>query len=184
MKNLIAIVLTAIFALQYCSPVTVDSVSKLSPKATGKNYKTYNIGGLEMKSKPGENFSKNLQRAVAAIDREMQAKGFQRGPVDPDLLINLGYAVTDEVQTRETTIQEARYHVTYSGRNYGWQSEEVIVDEYQDGHVVLDFVDTKQNEMIWQGHVKGTLTNSDKKMEKRINSAFKMLFKKFPLKAN
>jgi hypothetical protein len=184
MKN-VAIVAIMIIAFASCSPVNVASVSKLSPKAAGKNYKTYNIGGLEMKSKPGENFTKNLQRVVAAIDREMVAKGFQRGPVDPDLLINMGYAVTDEVQTRETTIQEARYHVNYyGGRNYGWQAEEVVVDEYQDGHVVLDFVDTKQNEMIWQGHVKGTLTESQTKMEKRINAAFKLLFRKFPLKAN
>lgn len=183
MKNLLFII-AVISGFAACSPVNVAGVSKLSPKAEGKTYKTYNIGGLEMQSKPGINFSKNLQRVVAAIDREMTAKGFQRGPVDPDLLINLGYAVTDEVQTRETTIQEARYHVTYSGRNYGWQSEEVIVDEYQDGHVVLDFVDTKQNEMIWQGHVKGTLTENQTKMEKRINAAFKLLFKKFPLKAN
>lgn len=177
--------IAVISAFASCSPVNVASVSKLSPKAEGKSYKTYNMGGLEMKSKPGENFSKNLQHVVAAIDREMKAKGFERGAVNPDLLINLGFAVTDEVQTRETTIQEARYHVNYQGgRNYGWQSEEIVVDEYQDGHVVLDFVDRKQSEMIWQGHVKGTLTDSQTKMEKRINSAFKLLFKKFPLKAN
>lgn len=184
MKN--PILITAIIvALASCAPVKVSSVGTLSSKAEGKIYKTYNIGGLELKSKPGENFSRNLQLVVAAIDKEMQAKGFQRGPANPDLLINLGMAVTDEVQTRETTIQDARYHVNYyGGRDYGWQSEEIVVDEYKDGHVVLDFVDTKQSEMIWQGGVTGTLTNSKKKMEKRINSAFAQLFKKFPLKAN
>ena len=137
MKNLI-IVAVLILAFASCAPVKVANVSNLSPKAEGKSYKTYNIGGLELKSKQGENFSKNLQHVVAAIDREMQAKGFQRGPVDPDLLINLGMAITDEVQTRETTIQDARYHVNYSGgRSYGWKSEEIVVDEYQDIRVAV-----------------------------------------------
>jgi len=179
------LLLAAVGWFTSCSPVNVVSVSTLSEKASGKVYKTYNIGGLELKTRPGENFSKNLIRVVAAIDREMQARGFQRGPVDPDLLINLGFAVTDEVQTRETTIQDARYHVNYyGGRNYGWQSEEIVVREYQDGHVVLDFVDTKQKEMIWQGAAKGMMTDSEKKMEKRINAVFTQLFKKFPLKAS
>jgi hypothetical protein len=184
MKNLILIIL-ALVVIASCAPVKVASVSKLSKKAEGKSYKTYNIGGLQLQSEPGENFSKNLQRVVAAIDKEMQAKGFARGPVNPDLLINLGMSVTDEVQTRETTIRDAPYQVKYyGGRSYGWQSEEIVVDEYKDGHVVLDFVDTKQSEMIWQGGVTGTLTNSEKKMEKRINTVFGLLFKEFPLKAN
>lgn len=50
------------------TPAKVASVSKLSAKAECKSYKTYNIGGLELQSKPGENFPKNLQRVVAAID--------------------------------------------------------------------------------------------------------------------
>jgi hypothetical protein len=184
MKNLVIVALV-LMTLAACAPVKVASVSKLSPKADGKTYKTYNIGGLELQSKPGENFSKNLQRVVAAIDKEMQARGFVRGPVSPDLLINLGMSVTDEVQTRETTYRDAPYHVKYGdGRSYSWQSEEIVVDEYKDGHVVLDFVDTKLNEMIWQGGVTGTLTDRQKKMEKRINTVFGLLFKKFPLMAN
>ena len=183
MKNLVFIALTML-AMISCVPVKVASVSKLSQKAEGKTYKTYNIGGLELKSKPGENFSKNLQLVVAAIDMQMQTRGFVRGPVNPDLLINLGISVTDEVETRETTIRDAPYHVKYGdGRSYGWQSEEIIVSEYKAGHVVLDFVDTKQNEMIWQGGVTGTLTNKQKKMKKRIDSVFGLLFKKFPLQA-
>jgi hypothetical protein len=184
MKNLIVITL-ALLVIASCAPVKVATVSELSQKAVGKTYKTYTIGGLELKSVPGENFSKNLQHVVGAIDKQMQDRGFVRGPVNPDLLINLGISVTDEVQTRETTIRDAPYHMKYGdGRSYGWQSEEIIVNEYKDGHVVLDFVDTKQNEMIWQGGVTGTLTNKQKKMDKRIDTVFGLLFKKFPLKAN
>jgi hypothetical protein len=184
MKNLI-ILSFALVVMNSCAPVKVASVSKLSQKAEGKTYKTYNIGGLELKSVPGENFSKNLRHVVAAIDKQMQDRGFVRGPVNPDLLINLGMSVTDEVQTRETTIRDAPYRVNYGdGRSYSWQSEEIVVDEYKDGHVVLDFVDTKQNEMVWQGGVTGTLTNKQKKMDKRIDTVFGLLFKKFPLKAN
>ncbi len=184
MKNLKLIAL-AFLVITSCAPVKVATVSKLSQKAEGKTYKTYNIGGLELKSIPGENFSKNLQHVVGAIDKQMQDRGFVRGPVNPDLLINLGISVTDEVQTRETTIRDAPYQVKYyDGRSYGWKSEEIVVDEYKDGHVVLDFVDTKQNEMIWQGGVTGTLTNKQKKMDKRIDTVFDLLFKKFPLKAN
>ena len=141
-----------------CVPVRVVNVSKLSPIANGAAYKTYNFGDLDIKNEPFGNYQKNLRFLTSAIDREMQAKGFQRAATNPDLLINLGLAITDEVQTRETTIRDAPYNVRYSatgtyGRSYSYQNTEIEVARYKEGHVAFDLVDVKKSELIWQGSV-------------------------------
>lgn len=183
------IILLVAFAAA-CIPVRVVDTSKhLSSTAGGRTYKTYNLGQLDMKSQPFGNYGRNLTFVSTAIDNEMKAKGFVKAPVDPDIVINLGLAVTEEVQTRETTIRDAPYNFKYNsadnyGRSYSWKAEEIEVARYHEGHLALDFVDREKNEMIWQGTVAGTLEKDDKKMEKRINEAMRLLFKKFPLKAN
>jgi len=173
-----------------CVPVRVVETSKrLSSTANGRTYKTYNLGDLDMKSQPFGNYSRNLTFVSNAIDNEMKAKGFEKAAVNPDIVINLGLAVTEEVQTRETTIRDAPYNFKYSaagptGRSYSWQAEEIEVARYHEGNLALDFVDREKNEMVWQGSVAGTLVKDDKKMEKRINEAMRLLFRRFPLKAN
>ena len=67
-------------------------------------------------------------------------------------------------------------------RNYHWESGEIVVREYDEGTVTLDFVDRAKNLMVWQGVAAGTITDNMKKRDKRINTAMAKLFKKFPVK--
>lgn len=128
----------------------------MNPIANGAAYKTYNFGDLDIKNEPFGNYQKNLRFLTSAIDRGMQAKGFQRGASNPDLLINLGLSITEEIETRQTTIKDAPYQVRYSatgtyGRSYSYQNSEIEVDRYKEGKVSFDLVDVKKNELIWQG---------------------------------
>ena len=172
-----------------CIPVRVVSVGPLSPTAKDRHYVTYNFGEINMKDPAFGNFQKNLQFLTSAIDREMQARGFKRSAADPDLIINFGLGITEEVQTRETTIRDAPGHFQYSatgttGRTYSWQSQEIEVARWKEGHLALDYVDREKNEMIWQSSVAGTLDKDEKKMKERIDKAIKDLYKKFPIKSN
>ena len=48
-------------------------------------------------------------------------------------------------------------------RNYHWESSEIVVREYEEGTVTLDFVDRAKNLMVWQGVAAGTITDNMKK---------------------
>ena len=66
-------------------------------------------------------------------------------------------------------------------RNYSWKSEEIVVGEFNEGTVVVDFIDVANSEMIWQGVVKGVITDKASINDKRIKKSVDKLFKKFPI---
>jgi len=142
-------------------------------------FKTFNFQAVDLE---GENSIKGIVKGVdvlkAAIESELKAKNITLDTEKPDLLINIGFTTENVVQTRETDIRDAQYMGT---RNYHWEAGEIVVREYKEGTVTLDFIDPSQNEMVWQGAAAGTMTDNVKKRDKRISQAMAKLFKKFPL---
>ena len=140
-------------------------------------YQTYNF--LEFDSQvlvDIERRPENVDYLKAAISRELEARGLAQAD-DPDLHVNIGVVVKEEVQTRETNVRE---DMRYLGqRNYTWQSQEVPVGTYNEGTVTIDLVDAAKNELVWEGKASSVILKNNKKMQKRIDSGVKKAFKKF-----
>ncbi|NJN42232.1 MAG: DUF4136 domain-containing protein [Flammeovirgaceae bacterium] len=135
---------------------------------------------LEKEGLIGENFERNLDVLKKSITNEMELRGYQEAENDPELLINIGIIVKEEIQTRQTDYRTDAYK--YSGqRNYYWESKEVEVNRYKEGTVRLEFVDAKQNARVWFGAATGTVTDKQEEAEKRINQAMRKLFTYFPV---
>ena len=140
-------------------------------------YQTYNF--LEFDSQvlvDIERRPENIDYLKAAISRELEAKGLTKAD-NPDLNVNIGVVVKEEVQTRETNVRE---DMRYLGqRNYTWQSQEVPVGTYNEGTVTIDLVDAAKNELVWEGKASAVILKNNNKMQKRIDSGVKKAFKKF-----
>ena len=150
-----------------CMPVRV--VSTDAKVDDFSNYRTYGFYQVEQEGP-------YLDVLKSAISEQLNRKGYESAP-NPDLMINIGSSVEEKVQTRETDYRD----IAYMGqRNYSWQSEEVIVNQYKEGTVVLDFVDVSSNQMVWQGVAAGTISGKETEMVKRIDKAMEMLFESFP----
>jgi uncharacterized protein YdeI (BOF family) len=163
-----------------CTPVRVVDFQKKTEFDLSA-YKTYFYFNIEEPEQKGKYFDENLVLLKRAIDSEMAKKGYTFQESGGDLLINIGISVEEKVQTRETDFRTDG--IQYMGqRNYQWQSQEVEVDRYKEGTIVLDFIDPIKRQLVWQGSVAGTTTDSRKKIEARINTAINNLFKKFPVK--
>jgi hypothetical protein len=67
-------------------------------------------------------------------------------------------------------------------RNYHWESQEIVVQNYNAGTVILDVVESENNKMIWQAVSKGMISPSIDKNEIRITKAVKKMFNKYPVK--
>ena len=61
----------------------------------------------------------------------------------------------------------------------GWTN--VMVKNYVEGTLVLDFVDVKTKQLAWRAYCKGAIRNPSKR-DKIINKAIKKALKKFPPK--
>ncbi len=161
-----------------CVPVRVVDYQK-NTETDLTQYKTYSYYNVEEPENKGIHFTDNLVLLKKAIDVEMAKLGYTKMESGGDLILNIGIAVEEKVQTRETDFRTDGMH--YMGqRNYHWESQEVVVDRYKEGTIAIDFIDMNKKELVWKGTVAGTATENRKKIEERINTAIVNLFKKFP----
>jgi hypothetical protein len=139
-----------------------------------KKYKTF---GFEP---PDESFLKSHEHAARALERVQEAIRTQmeeRGITfsdDPELLINVGITVEEKVQTRTTTVRDARY---MGQRNYHWEAGEVPVGTYKEGTVTIDFIDATHNDLVNQAVATEFVVKNQKNQVKRINKMINKVFK-------
>ena len=163
-----------------CIPVKLDS-HYTDPEADFSQYKTFDFYDLSFDSfdkRPPRQESANLLKS--SIENELKNRGYKLEE-NPDIIINIGAVVSQEVQTREANIRTDG--MRYMGqRNYSWSADEIEVRRYDVGTVTLDLVDSNKKELIWQAVIEGTIHKKDEKIQKSIEKAVKVAFEKFPIK--
>ena len=121
---------------------------------------------------------------VAAIDRELAARGISKAPFDTADL-HIAYLAAMSVGFNQSYLGE------YYGYITGWASPIPIglapttgVTVYETGTVVVDMVDRAANKAVWRGTAKTRIAQEhtvEKRIE-RINEAAKKMFDKYPVK--
>lgn len=172
------VVLLAVVAVA-CSSVRIKDVQKETSFSIS-NYKTFsfyevNTGGDAI----GPNKVNNLNLLRESINRQLEQKGLKLVADNPDLLVNIGIVVNEEVQTRETSFANPADRTYYMGqRNYSWQSQEVEVGKYRNGSVTVHLVDRAANKLVWKGTAESVLPEKEKNVPALIDEAMKSLFEK------
>ena len=117
------------------------------------------------------------QRIMDSVDKELQAKGWQRVDSGADVAISAVGA----------THNQQEYQTFYNGLG-GWRwggfgDTTTTVQNYPVGTLVLDLYDTKTHRLIWRGVSSASLSNNPSKNEKKLESDVHKMFDKFPPKA-
>lgn len=177
MRYFLLIAIPYLFTFFSCSPVRVVS-TEAKEDVDFASYSTFNFMDISMKNDSLDLASiPEVDRLKEAITSQMEALGYTQSQ-NPDLWVNIGLMVEEKVQTRETNIRDAPIYI--GQRRYHWESEEVVVDEYEQGTVSIDIIDAQANERIWEGVAAGTITDNEARMENRINEAMEILFNRYP----
>jgi hypothetical protein len=176
MKKLIIIVACILFG---CSSVNIKGINS-APDFSITKYKTFNFFDVDVKGDAlGPNYQSNLELLKAAIVKQMELKGLKQDTGNPNLMVNIGVVVSEEIQTRETSFTNPTDRVGYMGqRNYSWQAGEVEVGKYRDGTITLDFVDQASNKLVWQGSAESVIPNKETNVPPLIDSGMEQLFAK------
>jgi len=121
---------------------------------------------------------------VAAVDRELAARGFTKAPAEAADL-HVAYFAALSVGFNQSYLGEHYGYIT------GWASPIPIglapttnVNVYEKGTVLVDLVDRAANKAIWRGTALTRIAQEvsvDKRIE-RINDAVKRMFEKYPVK--
>lgn len=172
--------LMVLLALAGCATEQVQYAHP-QPNVDFRAYKTYNFMDVTARNDAAfQGPGTGIEALKMAIARELERRGYQQA-ANPDLLVNIGVVTQDKVQTRETTLRDAPRYI--GQRNYHWQSEEVVVNRYEEGTATVELVDAARQQLVWQGAVKSILTPKADKLTKRIDEAIAALFAKYPVPA-
>ena len=154
MKTLKLLSLLFIATLASCSSVYVNA--DYDKNASFSNYKTYAYMKNNLDNVAISDLDK--KRILYAIDEVMATKGFVKSE-NPDIIVN--------VFTKER--ERVDVYQNY-GFGWGWSPywgigmNRSTISTTPEGTLILDFVDAKTKELVWQGQGTGYLTqNRDKK---------------------
>jgi hypothetical protein len=160
-----------------CSGVTIKNVQQADTFTLSK-YKTFGFFNIDATGDGlGKNYTTNLELLKKAITKQFESKGLSLAGDNPDIMVNVGIVVSEEVQTRETNFANPGDRTAYMGqRNYSWQSQEVVVGTYKQGSVTLDLVDRESGKLVWQGTATSVVPENKKNIPALIDEGMTKLF--------
>jgi len=175
MKKLIFL-LFVLVGVTSCSSINVSS--DFDKTATFPAYKTYAFTP-EALALPLDDINRN--RLIAAVEKELAAKGFTKSD-NPDVLIDVKIKAQTQ-QTATATNSGGYYGAGYRyGRSGGFSTTTINYDTYVDGTLFIDMIDASKKQLVWQGRGTKTIDQnaSPQKREQNINYAVEQIFVKYP----
>jgi hypothetical protein len=166
------LLLLSVILLSSCSAVKV--VADYDSNVDFNQYKTFAFYKPLIDSAKISDLDK--KRILRGIETELLAKGFTKSK-SPDLLIGI------------FTKSREKVTVSRGGVEYGWgwnpywgsMYNRINVNQYTEGTLFIDFIDTEKKELIWQGVGTGALKlNNRAKKEERIKLFVKEIISRFP----
>ena len=107
---------------------------------------------------------------VGSVETQLKAKGLARVDAEPDLYVAT-YVLPDKV-----TVDELRN----SGLEFWSGVVSVSPSDLGAGTLVVDLVDARSEKVVWRGVASETIKGTFKKMEQKVDSTIKKMFKRYP----
>lgn len=175
-----------LFFIMMCVSLTACSGVKVLPteSADGVDWAKYRSYDFYQVDASGDTVSAQFASGVSvlkqAIAQEMKQRGYTQTSTQPDLLINIGLVVKEQIQTRQTDWRTDGAPRYIGQRNYSWKSEEIEVGRYREGTVTVHVVDAMRKQLLWKGGAKGIIPDKQNQLPALANEAMKELFIKYP----
>ncbi len=128
------------------------------------------------------------QYLIAAMRRELEARGLTYAAQSPQLLINFNAKLSDKL--RADTMPSAGY---YGGGYYGYRGgyygawpmyNETVVTTYTEGTLNIDVVDAARKQMVWEGVAVGSVTEKAiQNLQPSIDRVVNKIMTQFPIAA-
>jgi len=127
----------------------------------------------------------SVRRIKSAVTEELQAKGFRQTSSKPDFTIAAHIMKEEKVDVRSWGYC---YGPTRRYRHWGYYGEPIAAPpqidtfRYEEGTLILDFVEAKSKEMIWRGTAKRVLDpgGTPEEHEKAVHEVAGKILENFP----
>lgn len=163
-----------------CSPFT-KVYSEEEPGVNLHKYHTFNWldnDKVQEGNKGPEWLTANTQNHIrSAVEHQMERYGFKICTEKPDLMLHYHVVI-------ENKVFYARDRTCETGGNIQFgRCNRLRATNYREGTLILDFIDTKSSNQVWRGVAVGVLDDiRPDEVQKRVEAAINVIFKKFPEK--
>ena len=170
----LAAVAVSILAVAGCAPVKVNSY--LERGADFARYRTYNWGPADSWTTGDPRLDNNpffQERVRAAVDKQLANNGFEKTTSDrTDVRLHYHASITQRVEAKSID------------REYGYcDNHDCQPSVYEAGTLLLDFVDTRTNRVVWRGWAEGSLDgviDNQQWLEQRVDEAVERILTRLP----
>ena len=116
-----------------------------------------------------------VQRAGAAVEAQLKAKGYVPAEGQPDFLVATHVG-------RQSKIQVTEWGYGYGPRAAWYGGGGVDVYQYEEGSLIVDIVDARTKQLAWRGTATAVIDPDATPEERteRINEAVSKVFEDFP----
>ena len=113
----------------------------------------------------------------SSVEAQMGRYGFKPCDDNPDLMLHFHIVIKNEVfYIQDWWCDEE------TGTDFG-RCHRLRPVNYQEGTLIIDFIDAKTGNQVWRGAAVGVLENvTPEKADTRIEEAVRLIFEKFPEK--
>ena len=119
----------------------------------------------------------SIRRIKSAVNNNLESKGLKFSPERPDFLIALHLRTKERLRS---TTYGGPYFYPYYGYAPYWVTS--TIRQYEEGTLVLDFIDSESKQLIWRGSAKSDLdaVTTPEKKERVIREAVEKILDNFP----
>ena len=162
---------------------TPNTFSNVDPNVDFSQYKTFSFFS-ELSTDHAKYQSLESNFLKVAVAQEFDKRGLAHDPESPDLQINFYIHTKDKIKTR--TVPTAGAYYGYRDPFYdpwvGYGGYETRIDQYVEGTLNIDVVDTATKKLAWEGSIVGRITEKDiRNMEAVIDQAVAAVMANFPI---
>jgi hypothetical protein len=174
--------LTAFLLFENCSPFT-KVYGEIEPGVKLSQYHTYHwLDNATLKkgnSGPVPLSSDTENKIRAAVEHEMDRYGFKPCDERPDLVLHYHVVIKNEV----LYVRDWSCGGVFEAPGQYDKCNRVQPVHYQEGTLILDFIETKNGNQVWRGAAIGVLDNiRPEEADARIKASVEAIFKKYPEK--
>jgi hypothetical protein len=131
------------------------------------------------------------QHLKAAAQRELEARGMRLDENAPQVLVNFNAVLSEKLRVSTMPAPTMGLGMGLGGRGYyGYRMGmygtfplyEERVSQYTEGTLNIDIVDARRKQLVWEGVVKGTVTQKTMdNLQPAINAAVTAAFARYPV---
>lgn len=180
----VAVFALAAFLLASCAS-TPNTIANVDPEADFSRYGTFGFFDPLATDEAGyESIVSSFLKV--AMSQEMAKRGFTYSDT-PDLKINFYINTQEKIRSRSVPTMGGYYAFRdpfYYDPWPAYPAYETQIDQYTEGTLNIDVVDVGARKLVWEGVVKGRVTDKDiEELEQTIDEAVAAIMASFPVQS-